>query len=146
MTRKRVIWIVAVLAVLVLTGISQAGMGSGMGRGMGYRADSGQMPHSGAATIGPGTKFHEETAKLRSDLHSKRLEMKGLLTQPQIDENKVTALQGEISKLQTEMAQKRLAAIIEYKKTNPDWQPGANSGRGRGMMKGQGFGPGTYNQ
>ncbi|MBF0528606.1 MAG: hypothetical protein HQK55_04915 [Deltaproteobacteria bacterium] len=134
MTNKTLFILAIVATFLVAVGVAQAQM-HGFGSGMG----SGPAMAQNAEPFGPGSKFYEETSKLRTDMQQKRLELRNLLSASPVDETKAKALQGEITKLHNEMAQKRLAAIIDYKKANPDWQPQSYRGMPGGEMHGQGM-------
>lgn len=138
MTKKGIIGLILVLSLVVI-GTTALAQGPGYGRrgsGPGY-GGFGQC-------WGPGTdaRFNEETAKLREDLYRKRVEMRDLLAAPKVDGSKVKALQGEINRLQNELADKRLAGALEFKKNNPDWRPGYGYGQGQGYGHGRGRGPG----
>lgn len=121
MTRKSVIGLVMVLVVL-MTGVwaiaAQDTPAPAPAPGKGYG------PWGGRG--GPQMPMDEATIKLRGQLYQKHLEMQALLAAPQVDEAKASALQGEISKLRSELAQKHMAAVLDFKKKNPDWQPGGS--------------------
>jgi len=124
MTKKLWLSLLVLVGLLALTVPALAGPGPGYGWGPG----------------GPGAD--EATIKLMSGLYQKNLEMRALLAAPKVDEAKTLALQEEINKLRGELATKRLAAMLEFKKNNPDWQPGAGFGYGPGGRHRGGWGPG----
>ena len=84
--------------------------------------------------------FFKETENLRQDLYAKQLELRSELAKENPDSKKALNLQGDISKLQARMDQKRIDHRVEMRNINP------NAGRGfmgRGGM-GYGTGPGGY--
>lgn len=74
-------------------------------------------------------KFFNKTGKLRGEIRGKRAELDGLLNSQNPDENKIRALQKEISTLQAQMAEKRLNFRLEARKTAPEGYFGGNAGR-----------------
>ncbi|MBF0530087.1 MAG: periplasmic heavy metal sensor, partial [Deltaproteobacteria bacterium] len=83
------------------------------------------------------------TIKLKGRLYLKKRELHALLAAPQVDEAKANALHTEITKLHDELAQKRFAAMLDFKKKNPDWQPRlGHGGLMGGSMGGGGMGMG----
>jgi Spy/CpxP family protein refolding chaperone len=67
---------------------------------------------------------------LRGKIWSKRAELNGLFNAQNPDENKIKALQKEISTLQAQMSEKRLSYRLEARKTAPEGN--YSGGRGRG--------------
>ncbi|MEW6262039.1 MAG: periplasmic heavy metal sensor [Thermodesulfobacteriota bacterium] len=142
MTKKVTLVAVLVLAVAALAATALA-QGPGYGRGMGYGYGQHMMAGYGSGW-GPGGadgKFYEETIKLRGELQQKHEELRVLLSKPEVDEAKAKALNAEINKLRNDLSQKRLEAMLEFKKKNPDWNPGYGMGPGR--MSGGGMGRGA---
>ena len=94
-------------------------------------------------------KYDEETVKLQSELWQKKAKFRALLAEPKWDEAKIKALHQDMQKLKNQLAEKRLAQMFEFKKRNPDWQPGYGQGRGKGRglsqggSRGWGGGPGA---
>ena len=88
-------------------------------------------------------KFFNETADLRGKIWSKRAELGSLLNAQNPDENKIRALQKEISTLKGQMAEKRLTYRLEARKTVPG-SGGYDRGNGRGHGKGYGGYGGNY--
>ena len=80
--------------------------------------------------------FFEETETLRQDLYAKDLELRSELAKETPDAKKAARLQTEISKLESQLDQKRVDHMIKMRKINP------NAGRGRGFMGGGGMGYG----
>jgi len=92
--------------------------------------------------------FLNKTSTLRTDVWAKSDELDAILRGSDPDVTKVKALQKEVSKLRTEMAEKRTDFILEAKKIAPE----ATFGRGprgfgksvrgcRGQRSGSGPGP-----
>ncbi len=121
MTRKTIYGLIALLGVLAL-GATAFAHGPGYGHGYGHM---GYGYHQGWGS----NQYDEATAKLHNQVYQKQLELNTLLNAPEVDENKVNNLQGEINKLRTELSEKFLAAELEFRKNNPnagrDYGPGA---------------------
>ncbi|MBU2549770.1 MAG: hypothetical protein KKB20_15255 [Proteobacteria bacterium] len=133
MTKKSVVGLALVLT-LVLAGTSAMAFGPGYGgggRGFGPCSWNSDSDESVAM------------AKLRGEIYGKYAELNQLISQSPVDEGKVKALQGEINKLNNQLADKRIEAQIEFKKKNPDWKPGYGWGDGQGRGQGRGHGPGA---
>ena len=82
-------------------------------------------------------KFTDETADLRNKLWTKSGELNVLMNSTNPDAVKAKALQGEISDLRSQMAEKRTGYELEARKINPDTRYGSGYGRGgRGMRGG----------
>lgn len=149
-SRKSIVRVlIIVLALGLIASSAWAGdRGWGMGRG-GYGMGGGYqhwgtMP--GPRMMGidqndPRYKVFQDTEKERSALYQKHAELKALFAAPQPDEEKIKALHNEITQLQNQISEKHLQFALEFKKNNPDWQPGYGNGWGRGMGPGgRGFG------
>jgi len=96
-------------------------------------------------------KFTDETADLRNKLWTKSGELNTLMNSADPDAVNAKALQGEISDLRSQMAEKRTEYELEARKINPDTRYGSGYGRGgRGMrggpMMGYGGNRGGYGQ
>ena len=144
MTKKSVFSIVIVAGLLAVATAAFAfgpGNNSGynrMGRGGGY---GGQMMDGEGYGMGwnggaVDRKFWDETADLRNSMYQKHLALNNVLTAPEVDEAQARALQNELNTLQAEMAQKRLAASLEFRKNNPDLNTARGSGYGMGYGSG----------
>ena len=110
------------------------GPGSSWHHDMGFR---GLTEEQQAKLDGLDQKFFNETGNLRGEIWSKRAELDGLLNSQNPDENKIKALQKEISTLQAQMAEKRLNYRLEARKTAPEGNAGGYY-RGRGGYGGNG--------
>jgi zinc resistance-associated protein len=77
-------------------------------------------------------KFYNDTKELRDSLYSKEGDLRAELAKDKPDTVKAAKLQKEISGLQAQFDQKRVAHLIEMKKVNPN----IGSGYGRGHMHG----------
>ncbi|MFH1139466.1 MAG: hypothetical protein V1816_25565 [Pseudomonadota bacterium] len=125
------------------------GYGPGYGPGMGRRGgmmmgQGGRMGHGGGQMMGQGggrnwgpwqdAAFLKETAPLKGQLRQKELELRAALMEKDVDQAKAKALVGEISQLRGDLASKSLEAQLEFRKKNPDFQPGLGAGNcpGRG--------------
>ena len=65
-------------------------------------------------------EFFKETEDLRQNIYSKELELKSELSKENPDARQAADLQKEISKLESQLDQKRIDHMIEMRKTNPD--------------------------
>ncbi len=124
-------------------------MGGGMGRGMmgdGHGSGYGTMDqgrdygrHRGGYGNGDlsredaaryqqaRNKFDEATRRLRNDIQDKQFELKDEMNQTEPDAAKVSRLQEELSRLQSEYDQKALAFELEIRKILPNGARGQNS-------------------
>ena len=85
--------------------------------------------------------FFDSTSGLRQSIYQKKLELRAEMAKPSPDAAKAATLQGEISGLKAEMAQKRLEHQLKVKEINPEM--GAmmmGKGDGRGGRRGYGGG------
>ena len=141
--------IVLVISVVALLGI---GVNAFAGRGKGWHHGSGWQ-RDGWGMGGPGygynlsdeeikvlekerQAFFNETESIRQDLYAKDLELRGELAKETPNAKKAARLQTELSKLESQLDQKRVDHMIKMRKLNP------NAGRGRGFMGGGGMGYG----
>jgi Spy/CpxP family protein refolding chaperone len=142
--------IVLVIGAVALVGIAVnafAGWGKGWHHGPGWH-------RGGWGMSGPGygynlsedeikalekerQAFFSETESIRQALYAKDLELRSELAKETPDAKKAARLQTEISKLESQLDQKRIDHMIKMRKLNP------NAGRGRGYMGGgaMGYGP-----
>jgi hypothetical protein len=82
-------------------------------------------------------EFFKATEILRQQLYEKELDLNNELVKENPDTSKASSLQSEISKLQSELDQKRLDYEIQARKTAPNYNRGY---RGYGHMMGDGHG------
>ena len=159
------------LAVAVLTAATAFAWGPGSGRGMGMGCGPGQGyghgPGAVMSTLSPeqAAKIQEiqtdrfaESAKVRTEMVTKRVELQALFREPVLDQAKIVAKQKEMTTLQAQMQEKALVARIavaevltpEQRTQLPAFGPGMGTGfgpgqgHGVGMMgrgPGMGFGP-----
>ena len=158
---------VAIVAIVGFAATSFAGWGRGGGRaggscwgqGSGFGPGAGMGPRGYGAPSNQGSlseeqidklnkerqAFIEETRTVRDGLYQKQLELRSELAKTDPDVQKATALQGEISSLQSQLAQKRIEQQIKMKKEFPELADrGYRSGRpGFGR---RGMGPGYGSQ
>ncbi|MBF0530100.1 MAG: hypothetical protein HQK55_12680 [Deltaproteobacteria bacterium] len=138
MTNKNIFAVIAIILILAAGSWAMAAQDSpAAGQGSTYGGPRGRG--------GPGFNMpmDEATIKLQGQLYMKKLELRALLAAPQVDEAKATALHAEVTKLKDEVAQKRFAAMLDFKKKNPDWQPRLGHGGAMGgSMAGGGMGMG----
>ena len=80
--------------------------------------------------------FFNETESIRQDLYTKDLELRSELAKETPDAKKAARLQTELSKLESQLDQKRIDHMLKMRQLNP------NAGRGRGFMGGGGMGYG----
>ena len=129
MTKKTILALMLV-AGLLIAGASAYAYGPGFGNGcsgwygQGYgRGDNGPYIND---------KFQQENSRTIANIYKKNLELQALWAAPQVDEGQIKALQAEINKLQNDLAEKRLAATLEFRKNNPNLRPGYGPGYGQG--------------
>ena len=110
-----------VAAFLVLMGIADtatAGRGMGYGHRGGYAGDLSEDDIK--ALNKERQAFFEATRDLRQDMYRKELELQTELAQKTPDAKKAAALQEDISKLESEFDQKRLAHMMNMRKIAPE--------------------------
>ena len=138
--KKGFLVILAIAAVVALSVTAYAGRGMGYGPGGGqcqgnkggYGPGSGHM--MGNLTEDEAKKlndardeFFKSTEDLRQDIYAKEMELNSELAKKNIDTEKASKLQKEISELESKFDQKRLDHMIKMKKLSP------NQARGFGM-------------
>lgn len=155
---RKIIVVLAVVAILGIGSYAFAGWGGGYGhhgygRHHSYDSDDnyhGYGHHGYGGGYGPGCDYGEDltqeefeklqaqqqafdkdTQKLRQDMYQKRLALKSELAKENPDALKALEIQKEISDLRAEIDQKRVDHLIKARKIAPN--------AGRGMLKG--FGP-----
>ena len=145
----KIIVVVAIIGVVGYAATSFAGWGGGgncWGQGSGY-----DQPKSAAPGVQGNLSdedidrlneqreaFFEETRELRENLYQKKMDLRSAMAEPDPDVENALALQREISELEGQMDQKRLAHRLKMQKENPDYFAGRGFGKGRGY----GMGPG----
>ncbi|MFB3886163.1 MAG: Spy/CpxP family protein refolding chaperone [Thermodesulfobacteriota bacterium] len=102
-------------------------------------------------------KLNEETAQLRGNILTKRLELQSLWTNPKADPKAILEKEKELRDLQNQMKDKMLQLRLEARKIltpeqiskfgqgrmmNPGFGPGRMRGHRYGMTHGYGMGPG----
>jgi hypothetical protein len=114
---------ILVAALLVLLGISRvvaAGQGTEYGRHGWYSGYTGDLSENEIKALNEERKaFFDNTRDLRQDIYSKELELQSELAKKTPDAKKATTLQTEISKLESEFDQKRLAYMLKMRKISP---------------------------
>lgn len=155
---KRII-VLTVVAIFGITTLAFAGWGRGYGHMMG-RGDWGPGYHHRGG-YGPGqggyysnlsdeeiakldqqrSEFFKSTENIRQKLYEKELALRSELAKENPDTSKASSLQNEISKLQSDLDQKRLDYEIQARKSVPNYDRG---GRGYGPMMGYGPRGGGY--
>jgi len=155
--RKTVVAIglVSVMALTAATAFAW-GPGGGRGMGMGYGPGQGSGYGPGVATQNLSAEQvakiqkiqgdrYAEMATVRTEMFTKRTELRNLFHEPVLDQAKIAAKQKEITALQAQMQEKALATRTavaevltpEQRAQMPAYGPGFGGGRGGGM----GFGP-----
>jgi len=142
--KKGLLVIFAIAAVVALSVTAYAG------RGMGYGPGGGECQGVKGGGHGPGSgnmmgnitgddakklndardEFFKATEDLRQDIYAKEMELNSEIAKKNIDTEKASKLQKEISELESKFDQKRLDHMIKMKKINP------NLARGFGMSGG----------
>ena len=126
------------------------GRGMGWGRGMGYGRGPGRGFWGYDAVAGLSDEqiqkledqrkaFFEATDDLRKDLFAKQLELRSEFAKKSPDANKAAELQKDISRLRSQLDQKRIEHRLEMQKINPDLGRGPGRGFGR-WGRGAGYG------
>ena len=137
----------AVLAVLGLSSIAFAGWGGGYGHmmGPGWQQGGGYYGNLSAEEIAKleqnRADFFKATEGLRQQLYEKELALQSELAKANPDTSMASKLQGEISRLQSDLDQKGLDYEIQARKSVPNYSRGH---RGYGSMMGYGPRGGGY--
>ena len=156
--KKMLIAAILTTLVLGLIGSAQAGgpgWGRGMGRGMGYGA------HGPEYGIGPALnptpeqlsqwadlqgKHMSEILPLRSQLFAKKMELSGLMAQPDADIQTIQEKQGEVLALYTQIKEKTMTHQLAFRQSlTPEQISMWGTAPPRcphGDRKGMGMGPG----
>lgn len=149
------------VGAMALSAATAFAWGPGGGRGMGMGYGPGQGYRQGSAVTAP-TLSAEQTAKIqklqadryaemaqvRTEMFTKRTELKALFREPVLDQAKIAAKQKELTTLQAQMQEKRLAARTaaaevltpEQRAQLPAYGLGMGSGFGQGRGMGMGHG------
>lgn len=155
---KRLLIVLGIVSIMVLGTVYAFAYGPGFGpHGKGgpcwQSSEPGRVPN---LTPEQKTKFQElrqkfvaETAKLRGDLLTKRLELQSLWSNPKADAKAIIDKERELRDLQNQMRDKGLQFRLEARQFLTPEQiseigPGCGMGPGfgRGPMRGHGMGPG----
>jgi hypothetical protein len=106
----------------------------------GYAGWQGKGP-AGQVDVNAFRQFQKETLQLRDEAMAKRLELRNEYVKENPDQNRITALQNELTALRTQ-----IQAAAE-KHGLPAWGMGRGRGFGGGMMGGggRGYGRGACN-
>jgi Spy/CpxP family protein refolding chaperone len=155
---KKSLIALSLVVVMVLGAISAYAYGPGFGpRGKGGACwESFEAGKAAALTPEQKTKFQElrqrfvaETATLRGDLLTKRLELQSLWTDPKAEAKAIVDKEKELRNLQNQMGDKGLQFKLEARQfLTPEqiagFGPGCGMGPGAGWgpMKGRGMGRG----
>ena len=147
--KTRGIIVLTVVAIFGLTTLAFAGWGRGYGhmmrdgdRGMGYhhRDGYGQGGYYSNLSEDEIAKLEQQRAgflkatdKTRQKLYEKELALRSELAKENPDTSKASSLQSEISRLQSDLDQKRLDYEIQTRKSVPNYDRG---GRGYGSRGG----------
>jgi len=142
--RNTLIAIVSVtLIIFSINAFAHSGMGWGH-HGSGWHHQDGYYPgNTGRMTQEEDEQFDQkreaffrETQSIRDHLYRKGLELENELAKPEPNLGKASQLQKEISELQSQFDQKRIAHMVEMRKLNPN--------AGRGYMHGRNMMGGKY--
>ena len=155
---KRSLIVVSLVMVMVLGAISAYAQGPGFGphSKVGPRWEKAEPGKALALTPEQKSIFQElrrkfinETAKLRGDLLTKRLELQSLWTNPKAEAKAIIDKEKELRELQNQMRDKGLQFRLEARQFLTPEQiatfghgPGIGPGFKRESMKGRGMGPG----
>jgi Spy/CpxP family protein refolding chaperone len=154
---KKTVMALGVVGIMALTAAAAFAWGPGMGRGFGPGAGPGMAGMNlSAEQVAQIQKIqgdrYAEMAPVRTEMVTKRTELRNLFREPVLDQAKIAAQQKEITALQAQMQEKALATRTavaetltpEQRAQMPAYGPGVGGGRGMGMMgrgPGMGFGP-----
>jgi len=118
--RSAPILVAALLVLLGISGTVTAGQGKESGRHGWYSGYTGDLSESEIKALNEERKaFFDSTRDLRQDIYSKELELRSELVKKTPDTKKATTLQAQISKLESEFDQKRLAHMLNMRKMSP---------------------------
>jgi Spy/CpxP family protein refolding chaperone len=154
---KKTVVAIGVVSAMALTAATAFAWGPGGGRGMGMGYGPGQGAGYGPGVAAPTLSAEQvaqiqkiqsdryaELAPVRTELVTKRTELRNLFREPVLDQAKIAAKQKEIAALQAQMQEKALATRTACAETlTPEQRaqlPAYGPGMGRGGM-GMGFGP-----
>ncbi len=148
------IMIITIIALIGVGTYAYAGWGKGYGRhGTGYGNNDSNWSEYCAGPYGiqgdlndedrknmqeERKAFYEATKDIRGELYEKELALRGELAKENPDVKQAANLQKEISKLESEIDQKRLEHMINMKKINPELGRGGRKAL-RGARQGGGF-------
>lgn len=153
---KKMLFILGMIALLAIGAsyVYAAAPGSGPGnrgpenrQGWGYENWSSFTPEQQAKFQDLRQKFDQETAQLRGNIVTKRLELRSLWADPKSDPNAILAKEKELISLQDQMREKFVQFRLQARSLlTPEqlaqfrsgW--GMDRGFGRGYMMGGGYG------
>ena len=150
---RKTIVLLGLVALMVL-GVAYAyAQGPGFGPGhRGMHSQESWSPKVSNLTPEQKAKFQElrrklndETAQLRGNILTKRLELQSLWTNPKADPKAILDKEKELRDLQNQMRDKAIQSKLEARKILTPEQLaefGTGWGMGRGFGKGHGMGPG----
>jgi Spy/CpxP family protein refolding chaperone len=146
---SKTVIVVAIVGVVGFAATSFAGWGRGGGgycqgqgsgwaqRGSGSAGYQSNLSDEDRAKLNKERQaFFEDTRQLRENRYQKQLELQSELAKKDPDAKKAVGLQKEISDLESQLGQKRVAQRIKMRQENPDFFAG------RGYHMGQGYGMG----
>ena len=140
---------ITLIAIFSVSVFAQPGWQGKMGRGWGmgwngcpvYSGTANNLSDEDLDKVNKQIEtFFKETGDLRQSIMAKNLELRAELAKKKPDTKKAIGLQKELSRLESELEQKRVAHIIEMRKINPE----AGTGYGAGRCYGKGRGRGGY--
>ncbi len=134
------------LTLIIVLGVTYV-YAQGPGFGFGPKGRSESWTPKGTSSLSPEQiskfqelrqKFTSETAKLRGDLLTKRLELQSLWTNPKADDKAILEKEKELRDLQNQLRDKTLQFRLEARKF---LTPEQMAGFGPGFGPHKGFGP-----
>ena len=158
---KKTMVALGVVGIMALTAATAFAWGPGGGRGMGMGYGPGQGPGANPGMAGMNLSAEQvakiqkiqgdrsaELAPVRTEMVTKRTELRALFREPVLDQAKIADKQKEITALQAQMQEKALATRTavaetltpEQRAQMPAYGPGMGSGFGQGRGMGMGHG------
>ncbi len=140
MKKKAINISLAVVAALILGLWSMTSFAGPWGGGYGYGGGYGQGGCWNTDNLSPEIMkklqderraFFNETKDLRQQLNEKKAELNLELSRKEINIDKASAIQKDISDIQAKIARKRLLHIVKMKKIDPDFRCYMRKGMGK---------------